>query len=54
MKITKTKLCNKVEDDFLKYLMVVYIEDEIAEKFISNMIVDDFECMQPRRVPFQK
>ncbi|GAU29233.1 hypothetical protein TSUD_362230 [Trifolium subterraneum] len=44
MKIIKTRLRNKMEDDFLKDYMIVYIEDEIAEKFTSYEIVDEFKC----------
>ncbi|MCH83259.1 zinc finger MYM-type protein [Trifolium medium] len=50
MKIIKTRLRNKMEDDFLKDYMIVYIEDEIAEKFTSYEIVDEFKCIQSRRV----
>ncbi|CAJ2631159.1 uncharacterized protein LOC123910597 [Trifolium pratense] len=51
MKIIKTRLRN-MEDDFLKDYMIVYIEDEITEKFTSNEIVDEFKCIQSRRVHF--
>eukprot|EP00268_Persea_americana_P003037 TRINITY_DN1090_c0_g2_i2.p1 TRINITY_DN1090_c0_g2~~TRINITY_DN1090_c0_g2_i2.p1 ORF type:complete len:169 (+),score=19.99 TRINITY_DN1090_c0_g2_i2:458-964(+) len=32
MNIVKTRLCNKMEDDFLSDSLIVYIEREIAEK----------------------
>jgi len=48
MKLIKTRLRNKMEDDFLKDYMVVYIEDEVAAKFTSDMIIDDFDFMKPR------
>jgi sensor histidine kinase YesM len=35
-----------MEDDFLKDYMIVYIEDEFANFFTSNEIVDEFNCMQ--------
>jgi len=33
MKIIKTRLRNKMEDEFLADNMIIYIEKEIAEKF---------------------
>ncbi|XP_057423690.1 uncharacterized protein LOC130717472 [Lotus japonicus] len=49
MKVIKTRLRNKMEDDFLTDYMVVYIEKEIAEKYTSDMIIDDFYSMKQRR-----
>ena len=42
MKIVKTRLCNRMEDDFLANYLIVYIEKEIAERFTIDMIIDDF------------
>lgn len=42
MKMIKTRLHNKIEDDFLIDYMVVYIEREIAENFTLDMIIDNF------------
>ncbi|KAH1114336.1 hypothetical protein J1N35_007714 [Gossypium stocksii] len=42
MKIVKTWLRSKMEDDFLRSSLVVYIEKEIVEKFNVNEIIDDF------------
>ncbi|KAK8365892.1 hypothetical protein V6Z11_A02G084100 [Gossypium hirsutum] len=42
MKIVKTRLRSKMEDDFLRSSLVVYIEKEIAEKFHINEIIDNF------------
>ncbi|GMJ09027.1 hypothetical protein like AT1G19260 [Hibiscus trionum] len=50
MKIVKTSLRNKMEDDFLSDYLIVYIEKEIAEKFTNNSIIDDFDFMKKRRV----
>lgn len=55
MKIIKTKFRNKMEDDFLIDYMFVYVEKEIAQKFITNMIIDDFYsikhcCAQLKKV----
>ncbi|XP_045807663.1 zinc finger MYM-type protein 1-like [Trifolium pratense] len=54
MKIIKTRLRSKMGDDFLKSYMIVYIEDEIAEKFTSDMIVDEFDNVKPRRLDHKK
>jgi len=50
MKIVKTRLHNRMEDDFLANYLIVYIEKEIAERFIIDMIIDDFYSMKERRV----
>jgi hypothetical protein len=49
MKIVKTRLRNWMEDDFLANYLIVYIEKEIAERFIIDMIIDDFYSMKERR-----
>ncbi|XP_021746869.1 uncharacterized protein LOC110712723 [Chenopodium quinoa] len=49
MKIVKTSLRNKMEDDFLSYYLLVYIEKEIAVKFEIKSAIDDFYSMKPRR-----
>ncbi|XP_021730794.1 uncharacterized protein LOC110697724 [Chenopodium quinoa] len=49
MKIVKTCLRNKIEDDFLFDYFLVYIEKEIAGKFEIKSIIDDFYSMKPRR-----
>ncbi|GLT96626.1 hypothetical protein SLE2022_142340 [Rubroshorea leprosula] len=49
MKIIKTRLRNKMEHDFLKDYMIVYVEKEIAEKFTTYSIIDDFYFMKRRR-----
>ncbi|TYH02430.1 hypothetical protein ES288_A09G140000v1 [Gossypium darwinii] len=53
MKIVKTRLRSKMEDDFLRSFLVVYIEKEIAEKFDINEIIDDFSEVKDRRVQFK-
>ncbi|XP_062093088.1 uncharacterized protein LOC133798644 [Humulus lupulus] len=51
MKIIKTKLRNKMEDNFLSDCLTVCIEKEIAAKFSSDsIIIDDFASMKNRRV----
>ncbi|TYI13908.1 hypothetical protein ES332_A08G090900v1 [Gossypium tomentosum] len=53
MKIVKTRLCSKMEDDFLRSSLVMYIEKEIAEKFDMSEIIDDFSKVKDRRVQFK-
>jgi hypothetical protein len=50
MKIVKTRLCNKMEDDFLANSLVLYIEREIAESFDLYLILDDFVLLKDRKV----
>ncbi|XP_021775060.1 uncharacterized protein LOC110738617 [Chenopodium quinoa] len=49
MKIVKTSLRNKMEDDFLSDYLLVYINKEIAVKFEIKSIIDDFYSMKRRR-----
>jgi len=49
MKIVKTRLRNRMEDDFLTNYLIVYIEKEIAERFTIDMIIDDFYSMKEQR-----
>jgi hypothetical protein len=49
MKIVKTRLHNRMEDDFLANYLIVYILKEIAEKFTIDMIIDDFYYMKEQR-----
>ena len=50
MKIVKSTLCNKMEDEFLTDSLLVYIEKEIAENFTTESIIEDFQDMKERRV----
>ncbi|KAF7825255.1 zinc finger MYM-type protein 1-like [Senna tora] len=54
LKIIKSRLRSKMEDDFLKDLMIVYIEKQIAEGFTTNTIIDDFYFLKQRRVQLKK
>jgi hypothetical protein len=38
MKLIKTRLHNRMEDEFLPDHMIVYIEKEVANNFTSEMI----------------
>jgi hypothetical protein len=49
IKIVKTRLCNRMEDDFLVNYLIVYIEKEIVERFTIDMIIDDFYFIKERR-----
>ncbi|XP_061345948.1 uncharacterized protein LOC133291663 [Gastrolobium bilobum] len=52
MKIVKTRLRNKMEDDFLANNLIVYIEREIAETFTTDSILEDFVNLKERRLQF--
>jgi hypothetical protein len=52
MKIVKTRLCNKIEDNFLENSLILYIEREIVESFDLDSILDDFILLKNRKVQF--
>ena len=52
MKVVKTNIRNKMENDFLTDSLMLYIEKDIALTFSLDLIVDDFEDLKERRVPF--
>ncbi|KAK9725256.1 hypothetical protein RND81_05G132000 [Saponaria officinalis] len=52
IKIMKTRLRNKMEDDFLANSLVIYIEREISKSFSIESVVDDFKLLKDRRVLF--
>ena len=52
MKIVKTRLRNKMEDDFLANSLVIYIEREIVESFDLDSILDDFVFLRDHKVKF--
>ncbi|XP_076939639.1 uncharacterized protein LOC143608506 [Bidens hawaiensis] len=49
MKMVKNRLCNRMSDEFLANNLVVYIEREIAEKFDSKSVIDEFKDLKGRR-----
>ena len=49
MKLLKTRLRNRMDDEFLADNMIVYIEKEIAWNFTIKMIIDEFYSMKNRR-----
>ncbi|XP_027121994.1 uncharacterized protein [Coffea arabica] len=52
MKIIKTYLRSRMEEDFLANSMIMYIEKEIARTFDINSIIDDFDKIKSRRAQF--
>ncbi|KAG2675774.1 hypothetical protein I3843_12G022500 [Carya illinoinensis] len=50
MKIVKTRLCNKIEDEFLANSLVVYIEREIAKNFDLYSILDNFVSLKESKL----
>ncbi|CAH9134491.1 unnamed protein product [Cuscuta epithymum] len=52
MKIIKTRLRNKMEDEYLADNLVVYIEREIAKTFDSKAIIEEFISLKERRAQF--
>ncbi|XP_074343029.1 uncharacterized protein LOC141680812 [Apium graveolens] len=49
MKIVKTSLRNRMEDEFLRDYLIVYIEKEIAETISAEEIIDSFYLIKERR-----
>ena len=52
MKVVRTNLRNKMENDFLTDSLMLYIEKDIALTFSLDSIVDDFDDLKEHRVPF--
>ena len=46
MKIIKTRLRNKIEDEFLINSIIIYIVKKIPEDFNSYLIIDDFKSLK--------
>ena len=46
MKLLKTRLRNRMEDEFLADNMIVFIEKKIAGNFTIEMIMDEFYSMK--------
>ena len=42
MMLIKIRLCNKMEDTFLAYCLIVYIEEEIAKNIGTTILIEDF------------
>ena len=52
MKVVKTNLWNKMENDFLTDFLMLYIEKDIVSTFSLDSIIDDFEDLKECWVPF--
>ena len=52
MNVIKTELRNKMKDEFLSDAMMLFIERDIAATISTYSIIDDFENLKRRRVPF--
>ena len=52
MKIVKSRLLHKMEDEFLRDCLIIYIERDIALKFTTDTIIDDFDARKRRRLDF--
>jgi hypothetical protein len=50
MKLVKTRLRSRMEDEFLRNCLITYIEKEIAIQFVTDKLIDDFDAIQTRRV----
>ncbi|KAK5844463.1 hypothetical protein PVK06_000603 [Gossypium arboreum] len=49
MKIVKTRLRNRMKDDFLSIYLVAYIKKERAREFSIDSIIDEYKLMKKRR-----
>ncbi|XP_059658551.1 uncharacterized protein LOC132304859 [Cornus florida] len=49
MKLGKTQLRNRIEDEFLTDYLSISIEKEFAETFSTDSIIDDFSSLKDRR-----
>ena len=52
MNIVKTKLKTKIEDDFIRDVVVISIERELVDTLCIDSIIDDFVLMKSQRVRF--
>ena len=52
MKIIKAKAQNKMEDYLLNDCLIVYIEKEVAGKFTTDSIINEFSYMKEHKVQF--
>eukprot|EP00267_Zea_mays_P026068 XP_008654053.1 zinc finger MYM-type protein 1-like [Zea mays] len=50
MKLVKTRLRSRMEDEFLRNCLITYIEKEIAIQFATDKLIDNFNAIQTRRV----
>ena len=50
MKLLKTSLRSKMENEFFSNCMVIYVEREITDLVDSDSVIDDFYNLKPRKV----
>jgi hypothetical protein len=50
IKLVKTRLRSRMEDEFLRNCLITYIEKETTIQFATNKLIDDFDAIQTRRV----
>ena len=53
MKLVKTSLQNKIEEEFLADCMIIYIKRDIAEIVDLDSVIDKFYTLKHRRLPLQ-
>ena len=53
MKLVKTVLRNKMDDEYLADSMSIYIEREIAQDIDCEVVIDEFNKKKHRRVQLQ-
>ena len=49
MKFIKTPLQNKIENEFLSYCMIIYIEREFVDTINLDSIIDEFNSRKYRK-----
>jgi hypothetical protein len=54
MKLVKTTLWNKMDDEFLANCLIIYIERELAGNIDSDSIINDFYSLKDCRVPLKQ
>ena len=54
LKIIKTRLRNKMEDEFLANSLLVHIEGEIARGYSYEDVISDFQDLKKRRVNYSQ
>ena len=53
IKLVKTSLRNKMDDEFLENCMVVYIERELVFTIDSDSVIDAFASLKPQKSKFK-
>ena len=50
MKIVKTRLQNRISDQFLNDCVICFVENELLEKVTNDVVVKRFQTMESRRI----